>query len=75
MATKTLSITDEAYGKLKALKKSGKDSFSDVILRHYPKKRKLSEVLAEIGNCDDLADSIEEVSEGMRKSKMKEVKF
>ena len=75
MATKTLSITDEAYGKLKALKKSGKDSFSDVILRHYPKKRKLSEVLAEIGNCDDLADSIEEVSEAMRKSKMKEVKF
>jgi len=71
MATKTISITDEAYGKLKALKKSGKDSFSDVILRHYPKK----EVLVEIGNCDDLADSIEEVSEVMRKSKMKEVTF
>jgi len=75
MTTKTISITDEAYGILKRLKKSEKDSFSDVIMRHYPRKRKLSEVLKELGNCEELAESIEKASEEMRASKIREVDF
>jgi predicted CopG family antitoxin len=75
MATKTISITDEAYDLLKGLKKSEKDSFSDVIVRHYPRKKKLSEVLKEIGDCGDLANSIELASKEMRSSRMREVDF
>jgi hypothetical protein len=39
----------------------------------YPIKRKLSDVLSEIGDCTELADSIENVSREMRKSQMREV--
>lgn len=73
MPTRTISISDEAYEKLKSLKTSEKDSFSDVILKYYPKKRKLSEVLAEIGPIPELADAIEKASVDMRKSKIREV--
>jgi predicted CopG family antitoxin len=75
MATKTISISEEAYNKLSSLKVSDKDSFSDVIIKYYPKKRKLSEVLAEIGTNFELADAIERSSEEMRKAKMREVDF
>lgn len=73
MPTRTISISEEAYEKLKSLKSSEKDSFSDVILRYYPKKRKLSEVLAEIGPNPELADAIEKASREMRAAKMREV--
>ncbi|AAM04928.1 TPA: antitoxin [Methanosarcina acetivorans] len=73
MPTRTISISEEAYEKLKSLKSSEKDSFSDVILRYYPKKRKLSEVLAEIGPNPELADAIEKVSGEMRAEKMREI--
>lgn len=36
MATKTLTITEDAYERLAALKE-GKESFSDVIVKHFPK--------------------------------------
>lgn len=75
MGTRTISITDEAYDILKGLKRSEKDSFSDVIVRHYPRKRELSEVLKKIGRCDDLTDSVEKVSEDMRRARLREVKF
>ncbi|PKG31363.1 MAG: antitoxin [Methanoregula sp.] len=75
MSTKTISITEEAYERLKSLKKNDKASFSDVILEHYPKKKKLSEVLKEMGANPELADSIEKVSREMRKAKLREVKF
>ena len=58
MSTKTISITDEAYERLKALKKDEKTSFSEVIVHYYPVKRKLSDVLAELGDCTDLADRL-----------------
>jgi predicted CopG family antitoxin len=73
MPTRTISISEEAYEKLKSLKTSEKDSFSDVILKFYPKKRKLSDVLAEIGSNPELADAIERASRDMRKAKMREV--
>ncbi len=36
MATKTLTITEDAYERL-AAHKEGNDSFSDVIVKHFPK--------------------------------------
>lgn len=75
MPTRTISISDEAYNKLKSLKTSEKDSFSDVILKYYPRKRKLSEVLAEIGSDPELADAIEKASRDMRKAEMREIDF
>jgi len=61
MATKTISITEEAYERLKDLKGSETMSFSEVILSYYPRRRKLSETLAEIARLqtEDLADQIE----------------
>lgn len=75
MSTKTISITEEAYERLKALKKDSKTSFSDVIVQYYPVRRNLADVLAEIGNCADLADSVEKTSRAMRKSRVRPVKF
>ena len=75
MSTKTISITEEAYERLKALKKDEKTSFSDVIVKYYPVKRKLADVLSEIGDCSSLADSVEKVSNDMRKSRMKKIGF
>ena len=75
MATKTISITEEAYDKLKSLKASEKDSFSEVIIKYYPKKRKLSEILAEMEPNPELADAIEKASKEMRGEKMRVVDF
>lgn len=75
MATRTISITEEAYERLKALKKDEKTSFSDVIVRYYPVRRKLADVLAEIGECSELAGTVEKVSRDMRKSRMRPVKI
>lgn len=75
MSTKTISITDEAYERLRALKKDDKMSFSEVIVKYYPVRRKLSDVLVELGDCTTLADSVETISHGIRKSKMREVRF
>lgn len=71
MSTRTISISDEAYMKLKSLKSSEKESFSDVIVKYYPARKKLSVVLAEIGVLQDLADSIETASQEMRQVKMR----
>ncbi|RQW81245.1 MAG: antitoxin [Methanothrix sp.] len=65
MTIKTITITEEAYNRLKS--RMGKNqSFSEVILQNFPIKRKLSEVLDEIGQDDSLADRIEVASREMR---------
>jgi predicted CopG family antitoxin len=51
---------------LKTLKSSGEEPFSDVILKDYPKKRNLSEIIASIAPSKDLADSIEQASRAIR---------
>jgi predicted CopG family antitoxin len=71
MSTKTITITEEAYERLKS-RKSDNQSFSEVILQNFPAKRKLSEILEEIGRDDELADRIEAASREMRQSKMRE---
>ena len=70
MSTKTITITEEAYERLRS-RKGENQSFSDVIIQHFPAKRKLSEILAEIGEDDELADRIEAASREMRQSKMR----
>jgi len=42
------------------------------ILYNFPAKRKLSEILDEIGRDDELADRIEDASQEMRRSKIHE---
>ncbi len=72
MSSKTITITEEAYERLKS-RKSENQSFSEVILQNFPAKRKLSEILAEIGKDDELADRIDAASKEMRQSKMRDV--
>jgi len=38
MSTKTISITEEAYECLRSLKDSQSDSFSQIIIKYFPKK-------------------------------------
>jgi predicted CopG family antitoxin len=79
MSTKTISITEDAYAQLKSLKDSERMSFSEVILKYYPKKRKLSETLAEIASAlpaqdgSDLADEVEMASDELRAARMRTV--
>ena len=74
MPTKTITITEEAYERLLS-RKSENQTFSDVILQNFPAKKKLSQILAEIGRNDDLADRIEAASQEMRRSKMRDVEL
>jgi predicted CopG family antitoxin len=72
MSTKTITITEEAYDRLRS-RKGEKQSFSEVIIQHFPAKKKLSQILAEIGRDDELADRIEAASQEMRQSEMHNV--
>ncbi|MGV8125982.1 MAG: antitoxin VapB family protein [Methanothrix sp.] len=71
-AKQTITITEEAYDRLRRLK-SENQSFSDVILQSFPAKKKLSQILAKIGRDDDPANWIEAASREMRRSKMRNV--
>jgi predicted CopG family antitoxin len=48
---KTITLTDEAYERLKAWKEDGKDSFSAVVLRKVPKR----------GTFADLAEQLDKL--------------
>jgi predicted CopG family antitoxin len=72
---KTISITEEAYDRLKRLKDDETSSFSEVIVKYYPVRRKLSDVLEELGDCTDLTESISRVSREMRKTKIRTIRF
>jgi predicted CopG family antitoxin len=65
MSPKTITITEEAYNRPKSWKVENQ-SFSELVLPNFPVKRKLSEVLDEIGQDDSLADRIEAASRKMR---------
>ncbi|MDD3407877.1 MAG: antitoxin VapB family protein [Methanomicrobium sp.] len=68
MSSKTVSLSEEAYDRLKKWKKTEDESFSSVILRTVPKIRtpeELRKVLDEIGSLSDedadiIAESVEE---------------
>jgi len=71
---KTISITEEAYERLECLKDDETKCFSEVIIKYYPARRKLSDVLEKLRDCRSLADTIERVSRNMRKTKMRNVR-
>lgn len=75
MGTRTISISDDAYERLSRLKGRTNMSFSEVILKYTPPKKKLSEILREFGPNPVLADAIDEASRDMRKASMREVTF
>jgi len=57
------------------MESTGGGTLSLLFIQNFPAKRKLSEILAEIGKADALADRIAAASIEMRKSKMREVDF
>jgi predicted CopG family antitoxin len=76
MSTKTISITEDAYERLRSLKETERMSFSEVIIKYYPKRRSLSETLAEIARgegAEDLADEVEKASGELRSARMRAV--
>jgi len=75
MPTRTISISEEAYETLKSLKESGRMSFSEVIVKYYPRRRALSEVLKTITPKEDLAASIESASKDMRSRKIRKAEI
>jgi predicted CopG family antitoxin len=75
MGTRTISISDEAYERLSRLKGLSEMSLSEVILMFTPQKKKLSEIMREIGPDYEIADAIEKASKEMGQATMHEVNF
>jgi len=71
MATKTITITLEAYKKLRA-KKASNESFTDIILKLTRKKNTL-EYIRSLKPSIELTDKIEKAMQGTRKAKLRKV--
>lgn len=73
MGTKTISIKDEAYERLKRLKKEG-ESFTDLVNR-ITKKRSILELseLVDEEEAESLGKAIERGSEERREARRKEI--
>ena len=77
MPTRSLTVKEEAYQALKAMKKEN-ESFKDVILRLASKKSNARELLEKMDrlNSPELADRIEEASKEFRKNfKLRKIEF
>jgi len=73
MATKTITITLDAYEKLIA-KKTANESFTDVILK-LTKKNDTLAYIRSLKPSAELADNIEKVMKKTRKAKLREVEL
>ena len=73
MATKTITISLEAYEKLLA-KKNAKESFTDVILKLTKKKDTLAYIRS-LKPSTELADNIEKVMKKTRKAELRKVEL
>lgn len=54
---KTITLTDEAYERIAALKTSPKDSFSKVLLRTLPKRGTAAQLLAAVSQLPALSEA------------------
>ena len=71
MATKTITITLDAYKRLRA-KKASNESFTDIILKLTRKKSTL-EYIRSLKPSDELANNIEKTMMEIRKAKLRKV--
>lgn len=73
MATKTITISLDAYKKLLA-KKTSKESFTDIILKLTKRKDTLAYIRS-LKPSAELADNIEKVMRKTRKAELREVEL
>lgn len=68
VATRTIRITVDAHERVRDLKESEWMRFSEVIIKYCPKRRRLSQTLAEIGRGEaaDLAEGVERSDRDLR---------
>ncbi len=71
MATKTITITLDAYRRLRA-KKASNESFTDIILKLTRRKNTL-DYIRSLKPSSELADNIEKAMRGTRKAKLRKV--
>jgi len=60
---KTITLTDQAYTRLKDWKDSDKESFSTIVLKIVPQKGTLSQMIQDFGRMRVLSDSQAKVME------------
>jgi predicted CopG family antitoxin len=60
---KTITLTDQAYKRLKDWKSAEKESFTSVILKVVPEKGTLGQMLEDIGHMPPLRDDQAKVME------------
>ena len=63
MAHKTITISEDAYNALKSAKNEN-ESFTDVILRVFKKRKNITQLLEWLDKnekLDDLADAVQEI--------------
>jgi len=75
MSTKTISITEEAYDCLRSLKSSDAESFSQIIIKFFPKRRTLSEIFADLDPDNEFADAVESIVQERRNDTRKNIRF
>ncbi len=73
MATKTITITLDAYKRLRA-KKTSNESFTDIILKLTRRKNTL-DYIRSLKPSTELADNIEKSMMETRKAKLRKVGF
>jgi len=71
MATKTITITLDAYKRLRA-KKASNESFTDIILKLTRRKNTL-DYIRSLKPASELADNIEKAMRETRKAKLRKV--
>lgn len=60
---KTITLTDQAYKRIKDWKASDKESFSSVVLKVIPEKGTLGQMLADVGQMKPLSTHQSKVME------------
>ncbi len=73
MATKTITISQDAYERLKA-KKASNDSFTDIILK-LTRKRNTLDYIRSLKPKTELTDNIEKAMLITRKAKLREIEL